>query len=95
MGTIRIERKKQPLSVLVSTIKLWSSRSGFLHGIRQVEQRGDLLLITTHCGETFTVNNSRHSRSDRWLRNRIFVKACEKCKIPAWKLEKYKNTVFR
>ncbi|MGM9571992.1 MAG: pyrrolysine--tRNA(Pyl) ligase small subunit [bacterium] len=86
--------RKQPLSQLISKIKLWPSRSGVLHGIKQIEQEDDMLIITTHCGISFMVNDSRHSRSDRWLRNRYFRKACPKCQIPDWKLEKYSLTVF-
>ncbi len=91
----RYERKSQPLLKLIDKIKLWPSRKGILHGIKTVEQRGELLLITTHCGENFTVKNSRHSRSDRWLRNRYALNTCKKCKVPEWKLAKYSATVFK
>ncbi len=91
----RIVYRKQPLSELVSKIKLWPSRSGCLHGIKSIKCDDGTLTITTHCGLCFNVNDSRHSRSDRWLRNRHFDKACPKCKIPDWKLEKYSDTVFK
>lgn len=87
--------KKQPLSQLVGKVKLWPSRSGVLHGVREVTYRETMLIITTHCGEQFAANDSRNSRSGRRLRNRYAKKACPKCKIPEWKLEKYSSTVFR
>ncbi|MGN1015323.1 MAG: pyrrolysine--tRNA(Pyl) ligase small subunit [Butyricicoccus sp.] len=87
--------KNQPLSQMIETIKLWPSRSGRLHGIKNIQYHDQLLVITTHCGITFTVNDSRHSRSDRWLRNSYVKDACPKCRVPDWKLEKYSATVFR
>ncbi len=90
----RYERKDQSLSSLVSKIKLWPSRTGVLHGIRDIAYRENAMIITTHCGETFVANDSRTSRSCRWLRCRYATKPCKKCGIPAWKLEKYSNTTF-
>lgn len=86
--------KNQGLYELVSKVKLWPSRTGVLHGVKSVTPHGDDLVIVTHCGDTFTVHDSKNSRSARWLRNRWFSKPCAKCKVPDWKLEKYNSTVF-
>lgn len=91
----RYVKKDQPLSDLVGKIKLWPSRTGTLHGVHHIVYQNELMHITTHCGEEFVVNDSRHSRSSRWLRNRYAKTACPKCKVPEWKLEKYSNTIFR
>jgi len=79
---------------MVNKIKLWPARSGILHGIKTVSPRGRLIDIETHCGEYFTVFDSRNSRSARWLRNHYCICACPKCGIPQWKLEKYSSTKF-
>ncbi len=86
--------KNQSLYSLINKIKLWPSRAGVLHGLKSVEQKGDRLEITTHCGEEFVVYNSKNSRSARWLRNRWCTYPCPKCKIPEWKMSKYSSTVF-
>ena len=91
----RYERKDQSLYGLVDKIKLWPSRTGILHGIKELTYQEGLLSITTHCGEQFQAYDSRHSRSSRWLRNRFVTKPCPKCKVPEWKLKKYSNTEFR
>lgn len=91
----RYERKDQSLSKLIGKIKLWPSRTGLLHGIKTLENKDGLLIITTHCGEQFVTKDSRSSRSSRWLRNRFVTKPCPKCKVPEWKLEKYSKTEFR
>ena len=90
----RYYRKNVELFVLLDKMKLWPSREGVLHGIRTIEKHGDCAIITTHCGQTFQVYNSRTSRAARWLRNKWAVKPCEKCKVPDWKLEKYSKTFF-
>ncbi|MEE1229262.1 MAG: pyrrolysine--tRNA(Pyl) ligase small subunit [Lachnospiraceae bacterium] len=92
---IRYEKKNQSLFHLIDKIKLWPSRAGIIHGVKDIENRGDSMIITTYCGETFVVWNSRHSRSARWLRNRWIKKPCPKCRVPEWKMEKYSNTVFK
>lgn len=86
--------KNQSLFQLIDKIKLWPARSGILHGVKSVENRGKSMVVTTHCGETFVVWNSRTSRSARWLRNRWCKCPCPKCRVPDWKLQKYSNTVF-
>ena len=88
-------RKNQFLFALIGKMKLWPSRKGILHGIRTMEIAGDHAVITTHCGRTFTVRDSRTSRASRWLRNKIFADPCPICAIPEWKLKKYQGTVFR
>jgi len=97
METDKVKRyiyKNQRMFGMVNTIKLWPSRSGILHGVKQIVLNGTMLEITTHCGESFVVYDSKYSRSARWLRNRWFKKPCPHCKIPDWKLEKYSSTVF-
>ena len=86
--------KNQRLFDMLNTIKLWPSRNGVLHGIKQINRQGNTLEIITHCGEKFMVWDSKHSRSARWLRNRWFRKPCSKCRVPEWKLKKYSSTVF-
>jgi pyrrolysyl-tRNA synthetase-like protein len=87
-------RKNVELSLLLTKIKLWPSRRGILHGILSVEQRGKYVIVTTHCGKTFTIYNSRRSRAARWLRNKWALRPCTECKVPEWKLNKYTNTFF-
>lgn len=91
----RYLQKNQSVYRLVSKIKLWPARSGILHSVKNIERCGGLLTITTYCGEVFTVNDSKNSRSARWVRNRWYQKPCAKCGIPEWKLSKYATTVFR
>ncbi len=91
----RTYRKNQPLFTLIGKMKLWPSRKGILHGIRSLEITGSTAVISTHCGKTFTIRNSRTSRASRWLRNKIFVSPCKQCAIPDWKLEKYQGTSFQ
>ena len=90
----RYYRKHTGLFLLLEQMKLWPAKSGILHGIREIEYRGDHAMITTHCGQQFTVRNSRHSRAARWLRNKWAQEACPKCRIPEWKLKKYSSTQF-
>ena len=87
-------RKRTELFLLLDKMKLWPSNKGILHGIRKIETNGDFAEITTHCGKTFRINNSRKSRAARWLRNKWAYKPCPYCKIPEWKLEKYSSTYF-
>lgn len=91
----RTYRKHQYLFALISKMKLWPSRKGILHGIRSLEISGDHAVITTHCGKTFTVRDSKTSRASRWLRNKIVADPCPQCGVPDWKLKKYQGTVFR
>lgn len=92
--TKRYLYKNQTLYSLIHKVKLWPSRTGILHGIKHLEYKRSQIHIITHCGEEFTVWNSKNSRSARWLRNRLFNKPCPKCKVPEWKMEKYSSTVF-
>jgi len=91
----RYYRKRVELFKLIDKIKLWPSRKGILHGIKSVENMGPQARITTHCGKTFVVNDSRNSRAARWLRNKWFGNVCPVCKVPDWKLEKYSATGFK
>ncbi|HSO18587.1 MAG TPA: pyrrolysine--tRNA(Pyl) ligase small subunit [Desulfosarcina sp.] len=91
----RYYRKRVALLRLIGKIKIWPSRRGLLHGIREIEVLGDQARITTHCSKTFVVNDSRNSRAARWLRNKWFKGVCPACGIPRWKLEKYAATQFR
>lgn len=90
----RYYRKNVDLFLLIDRIKLWPSRNGYLHGIKNMEIQGDYVVITTHCGETIHARNSRSSRAARWLRNKLIVAPCPKCHVPEWKIEKYNNTFF-
>jgi pyrrolysyl-tRNA synthetase-like protein len=90
----RYYRKKNDLFTLLNKIKLWPSRSGILHGIKTLENRGEIIYITTHCGHSYQVRNSRNSRAARWLRNKYYLSACSSCKVPEWKLQKYGQTIF-
>jgi pyrrolysyl-tRNA synthetase-like protein len=90
----RYYRKNLNLFLLLDQIRLWPSRSGAVHGIRDLQANGKYITVTTFCGKTFRVYDSRTSRAARWLRNKWAVSACPDCKVPAWKLEKYSKTVF-
>lgn len=91
----RYYRKRVELFRLIDKIKLWPSRTGILHGIKTIARMGDQAQITTHCNKTFIINDSRNSRSARWLRNKWFKGVCGVCRIPQWKLEKYSSTQFK
>ena len=91
----RYYRKRIELFRLIDKIKIWPSRKGVLHGIRSVDKRGEMAIITTHCNETFTIRNSRNSRAARWLRNKWFKSTCAACKVPDWKMKKYASTRFK
>ncbi len=92
--TKRYYRKNIRLYTLLDKMKLWPSRSGILHGIRELEDHGGYAVVVTHCGERMRVSNSRNSRSARWLRNKWAVRPCPRCKVPEWKLTKYSKTIF-
>lgn len=94
MDKKRYISKNQGLYEQINKVKLWPSRTGRLHGVKSLENRGKTMVITTHCGESFVVWNSRNSRSARWLRNRWCNEPCPKCGVPDWKLEKYSQTIF-
>ncbi len=88
-----VRRHSDPFAI-VEKIKLWPSKTGMLHGVRSVKVRGGLMEVHTHCGQSFWVRNSRNSRVARSLRNKIFEKPCPRCRIPAWKVEKFNDTAF-
>ncbi|MDR2405872.1 MAG: hypothetical protein LBE27_05825 [Deltaproteobacteria bacterium] len=90
----RYYRKKTDLFTLLNKIKLWPSRTGRLHGIKDMVVTGERATLTTHCGKTFSIKNSRNSRAARWLRNKYFQRDCKSCKVPEWKLQKYGQTFF-
>jgi pyrrolysyl-tRNA synthetase-like protein len=91
----RYEKKNQRLFQLIYKIKLWPARSGILHGVKNIESRGNKAVVTTHCGISFVVWDSKNCRSLRWLRNSYYKKPCPKCKIPGWKIDKYSKTGFK
>lgn len=93
--TTRYEKKSQRLFSLINKIKLWPARSGILHSVKSIEKQGNRAVITTYCGGSFVVWNSKNSRSLRWLRNSYFKITCKKCGIPDWKIEKYSETGFK
>lgn len=88
-------RKRIGLFALLEKIKIWPSRKGVLHGIKTIVSTGTHARITTHCGKSFTVTNSKNSRAARWLRNKWHKGACESCAVPEWKLKKFAVTFFR
>ncbi|MCI7540982.1 MAG: pyrrolysine--tRNA(Pyl) ligase small subunit [Veillonellaceae bacterium] len=88
----RFYRKNTEFFRLVEQIKLWPTRSGVLHGVKSIEIYGETARITTFCGASFLVRNSKNSRAARWLRNKWCRSACKACKIPAWKIAKYQKT---
>jgi len=65
------------------------SRNGHLHTVKNCETSNKFLRITTDCGETIKVRNSRSSRSARSLRNRNFLKPCKRCRVPDEKIEEF------
>ncbi|MBU7006085.1 pyrrolysine--tRNA(Pyl) ligase small subunit [Phosphitispora fastidiosa] len=91
----RYFRKHEDLAGVIEKIKLWPSRSGVLHGVRKITVKGRHIEIVTHCGNQLDIKNSKTSRVSRWLRNKWYAKACPKCKIPTWKLEKFSSTSFQ
>ena len=64
----RFYRKNTEFFRLVEQIKLWPTRSGVLHGVKSIEIYGETARITTFCGASFLVRNSKNSRAARWLR---------------------------
>lgn len=82
------ERNKRPFD-LINKIKLWPSRTGVLHGVRTVKREGNCVVVTTHCGCTLKTNDSKNGRVLRQLKRRTFKKACKKCDVPRWKMEKF------
>ncbi len=90
----RFYRKKVDLLTLLEKMKLWPSRTGRLHGLKSIVRQGEMAVLTTHCGRTFKVRNSRNSRAARWLRGKFYQEACPACAVPEWKLAKYGATFF-
>lgn len=88
-------RKREELYNVLAKVKLWPSRNGTLHGLRSVLPKGAYIDFTTHCGQKLRIKNSKSSRVSRWLRNKWYVRPCPRCKVPAWKLEKYSLTSFQ
>ena len=91
----RYYRKQIPLFRLVEKLKLWPSRRGILHGIKEFDERGSYAVVITHCGKHMVVHDSKTSRAARWLRNKWYAQACPQCRIPEWKLQKYAATHFK
>ncbi len=91
----RYYRKRVELFRLIGKIRLWPSRAGYLHGIKEMVIHGGQATLTTHCHKTFTVTDSRNSRAARWLRNKWYKAPCPVCAVPAWKIEKYSATRFK
>ena len=78
----RYYRKQIPLFRLLEKMKLWPSRTGVLHGIKELDVRGSYAHITTHCNKHMVVHDSKNSRAARWLRNKWFVTACRSAASP-------------
>ena len=83
----RYYRKNVELFVLLNKMKLWAGAQRRVHGIKSIESFGKYAVITTHCGKTLRIYNSRNSRAARWLRNKWAVRPCKQCRVPEWKLE--------
>ena len=90
----KVLNKHQGLFATLERIKLYSARSGVLHGIKSIEINGETAKIVTHCGQHIILRDSKNGRVARWLRNRWLTEPCTKCKIPEWKLDKYSSTRF-
>ena len=90
----RYYRKRVDFFLLLQKIKLWPARSGTLHGIKTIVEKGGYAEITTHCEKNFIVRNSKNSRAARWIRNKWMSGYCKECKIPSWKLSKFSSTAF-
>ncbi|WP_287586859.1 pyrrolysine--tRNA(Pyl) ligase small subunit [Candidatus Borrarchaeum sp.] len=88
--TIKLAREKRPpLNELLQKIKLWTSRSGTLHGVKNVSIAGSYLKIETVCNKSILTRNSRRSRAARWLRRGWARKICKTCDIQNWRLSKF------
>ncbi len=72
--------ERRTLEALVKANGVWLSRNGLLHGVRDLKVSTKFIHITTDCGNTFTVRNSRRSRGARMLRYNKYRKACKHCK---------------
>ncbi len=87
--------EKKLLDALVATNGVWLSRSGLLHGVKDIEVVRKNIHIVTDCGETFTVRNSRSSRSARALRNNKYRKVCKRCKLSDERIERFVKKTFK
>lgn len=90
----RFYRKRVDFFLLIQKIKLWPSRTGVLHGIKSITEKGGYSEITTHCNKVIISRNSKNSRAARWIRNKWTTGSCPACKIPEWKLSKFNSTFF-
>ena len=79
---------------LLEKMKLGPARTGRLNGLKSIVRQGEMALVTTHCGRTFKVRNSRNSRAARWLRGKLYQEACPACPVPDWNLDKYGSAFF-
>ena len=55
----RYYRKQVPLFRLVEKLKLWPSRRGILHGIKEFEERGAYAVVITHCGKHMVAKGNK------------------------------------
>ncbi|MDK2891647.1 pyrrolysine--tRNA(Pyl) ligase large subunit [Methanohalophilus sp.] len=72
--------ERKTLDALIEANGVWISRNGLLHSIRDFKVSTKFIHITTDCGKTITVRNSRRSRGARMLRYNKYRKACKHCK---------------
>lgn len=84
------ERNKS-LYKMVEKIKLWPSRTGTLHGVRELRKEGDWVVVSTHCGCTLRTRDSKNGRALRQLKQRNYKHACKKCDVPRWKMKKFSD----
>ncbi len=85
----KYQRRHMRLFEAVDKIRLWPSRSGRLHGVKNVQVNGEWIILTTHCGLIFRIRNSNNGRGVRQLKNRWYKEVCKRCGVPNWKIEKY------
>ena len=91
----KLASRRRHLFSLVEKVKLWTSRSGCLHGVRSVRLVGDWVEVETHCGISFRVRDSKSSRAKRQIKHGYYRRVCKKCKIPDWKIDKYRKSTMR
>jgi pyrrolysyl-tRNA synthetase len=86
--------ERKPLDVLVAANGVWLSRNGLLHGVRDFRVSSKHIQITTDCGKTFTVRNSRRSRAARALRYNKYRKVCKHCKLSEERINRFVRKDF-
>lgn len=86
--------ERKTLDALVEANGVWLSRNGLLHGVKEFKVSSKHIHITTDCGKTFTVRNSRRSRAARVLRYNKYRKACKNCKLSDERIKRFVKKDF-